>query len=115
MAIKLRKNLNRKNICGKGYCACHKKQYAHGKGMMDVFNSIATPAINLIKDNQDTLKSTAEAIGNVVKIGDSTRTIVQEIMKKRGSKSKNELVPDNLRNIVDKINKYKMGSGFAYV
>ena len=113
MAIKVKKNLNRKYISGKGYCACHKKQYAHGKDMVDVFRSLVTPAVNFIKDNQDTLKSTAEAIGNVAKIGDSTRTIVQEIMKKRSSNSKN--VQDNLKNIVDKINQFKMGSGFAYI
>ena len=115
MAIKLKKSSSRKYISGKGYCACHEKQYVHGKGMVDVLNSLVTPAINFIKDNQDTLKSTAEAIGNVTKIGDSTRTIVQEIMKRRGSKLKTEVVQENLKNIVDKINKFKMGSGFAYI
>ena len=82
---------------------------------MDVFNAIkniAAPAINLIKDNTDTLKSGAEAIGNFAKLGDSTKTIVQEIMKKRKSKSSHD---DTLKNIVDKINQFKIGSGFAYI
>jgi len=71
--------------------------------------------MNFVKDNTDTLKNTAEAIGNVVKIGDSTKTIVQEIMKKRKPKISNSTQDDTLQNIVDKINQFKMGSGFAYV
>ena len=84
---------------------------------MDVFNSIknlAAPAMNLIKDYTDTIQSTAEAIGNVVKIGDSTKTIVQEIMKRKKCKIQNSS-QDTLQNIVDKINRFKMGSGFAYI
>jgi hypothetical protein len=50
-----------------------------------------------------------------VKIGDSTKTIVQEIMKKRKPKIQNSLQDDTLQNIVDKINQFKIGSGFAYV
>ena len=102
----------------KGYCTCQNKKYVHGKGFMDVFNSVknlAAPAMNLIKDNTDTLKSTAEAIGNVVKIGDSTKTIVQEIMKKRKPKIQNSSHEDTLQNIIDKINQFKIGSGFAYI
>jgi hypothetical protein len=118
MALKQRRKVNRRIICGKGYCTCQGKKYVHGKGIMDVFNSVknlAAPAMNLIKDNTDTLKTTAEAIGNVVKIGDSTKTIVQEIMKKRKPKILNSLQDDTLQNIVHKINQFKIGSGFAYV
>jgi hypothetical protein len=118
MALKQKRKVNRKIICGKGYCTCQNKKYVHGKGIMDVFNSvknIVAPAMNLIKDNTDTLKNTAEAIGNVVKIGDSTKTIVQEIMKKRRRNVQNSSQEDTLQNIVDKINQFKMGSGFAYI
>ena len=90
----------------------------HGKGIMDIFNSVknlAEPAINFVKENVDTFKNTAETIGNVVKIGDSTKTIVQEIMKRRKPKVQNNLQEDTLQNIVDKINQFKIGSGFAYV
>ena len=72
MTLKQKKKVDRKIICGKGYCSCRNKQYAHGKGFMDVIQ----PAINFVKENADTLKSTAETIGNVVRIGDSTKTIV---------------------------------------
>ena len=118
MALKQKRKVNRKIICGKGYCACQNKKYVHGKGIMDVINSVknlATPAVNFIKDNTDTLKTTAEAIGNVVKIGDSTKTIVQEIMKRRKPKIQNSPQDDTLQNIIDKINQFKIGSGFAYV
>ena len=118
MALKQKRKVNRKIICGKGYCTCQSKRYVHGKGIMDIFNSVknlAAPAMNLIKDNTDTLKSTAEAIGNVVKIGDSTRAIVQEIRKKRKPKIQISSQEDTLQNIIDKINQFKIGSGFAYV
>ena len=118
MALKQRRKVNRRIICGKGYCTCQGKKYVHGKGIMDVFNSVknlAAPAMNFIKDNTDTLKNTAEAIGNVVKIGDSTKTIVQEIMKKRKAKIQKTSQDDTLQNIVYKINQFKIGSGFAYV
>ena len=59
MALKQKRPGARKIICGKGFCSCQNKKYVHGKGIMDVFNAIkniAAPAINLIKDNTDTLK-----------------------------------------------------------
>ncbi|SRR6266536_2219650 len=118
MGLKQKKTVKRKTICGKGFCNCQNKKYVHGKGVMDIFNSIknlAAPALNLIKDNADTFKSGAEAIGNIVKLGDSTKTIVQEIMKKRKQKINNTSQDDNLRNIIDKINQFKLGSGFAYI
>lgn len=118
MALKQKRKTKRKIICGKGFCTCKNKKYVHGKGFMDIFNSvrnIAEPALNLIKDNKDTLKSTAEAIGNVVKIGDSTKKIVQEILTKRKPKILNISQDNVLQNIVDKINQFKIGSGFAYV
>ena len=107
MTLKQKNKVSRKIICGKGYCSCRYKQYAHGKGFTDVIQ----PAINFVKENADTLKSTAETIGNVVRIGDSTKTIVQEIMKRR----KLKVEEDSLQNIVDKINQFKIGSGFVYV
>ena len=106
MTLKQKNKVSRKIICGKGYFSCRNKQYVHGKGFMDVIQ----PAINYAKENADTLKSTAETIGNVVRIGDSTKTIVQEIMKRRKPKEE-----DSLQNIGDKINQFKLGSGFAYV
>ena len=118
MALKQKRKVNRKTICGKGYCTCQNKKYVHGKGIMDIFNSVknlASPAMNFVKENADTLKNTVEAIGNVVKIGDSTKSIVQEIMKRRKPKVQNSLQEDTLKNIVDKINQFKIGSGFAYV
>ena len=105
MTLKQKKKVSRKFICGKGYCSCRNKQYVHGKGFMDVIQ----PAINFVKENADTLKSTVETIGNAVRIGDSTKTIVQEIMERRKPKE------DSLQNIADKINQFKLGSGFAYV
>jgi hypothetical protein len=93
MVLKQRRKVNRKVICGKGYCTCQSKKYVHGKGIMDV----VALAMNFVKDNADTLKSTAEAIGNVVKIGDSTKTIVQEIMKKRKPKIQNSTQEDTYR------------------
>lgn len=114
MALKQKRKRNRKIICGKGYCPCQNKKYVHGKGIMDIFNSVknfASPALNFVKENTETLKNTAEAIGNVVKIGDTTKTIVQEIMKRR----KPRIQEDSLQNIIEKINQFKMGSGFAYV
>ena len=105
MTLKQKKKVSRKVICGKGYCSCRNKQFVHGKGFMDVIQ----PAINFVKENADTLRSTVETIGNAVRIGDSTKTIVQEIMKRRKPKE------DSLQNIVDKINQFKLGSGFAYV
>ena len=107
MTLKQKKKVSRKFIFGKGYCPCRNKQFVHGKGFMDVIRS----ANNFVKDNADTLKSTAETIGNAVRIGDSTKTIVQEIMKRR----KPKIQEDNLQNIVDKINQFKTGSGFAYI
>ena len=74
MALKLKRKANRRIICGKGFCQCQNKQYVHGRGFMDVVKNLAEPAIKLINDNKDTLKSGVEAIGNIVKIGDSTRT-----------------------------------------
>jgi len=118
MVLKPKRKIKITTICGKGYCTCPNKNYVHGKGIMDIFNSVknlAAPAVNFIKENTDALKGTAEAIGNVVKIGDSTRTIVQEIMKKRKPKIQNSSQDDTLQSIVDKINQFKMGSGFAYV
>ena len=112
MGLKQKRVVKRKTVGGKGFCKCQNRKYVHGKGIMDVIKNIATPAINFVKDNADTLKSGAEVIGNVVKIGDSTKTIVQEIMKKRKPKMQRE---DTLQNIVNKINQFKIGSGFAYV
>ena len=106
MTLKQKNKVSRKIICSKGYCSCRHKQYAHGMGFMDVVQ----PATNFVKENADTLKSTVETLGNVVRIGDSTKTIVQEIMKRRKPKEE-----DSLQNIVDKINQFKLGSGFAYV
>ena len=114
MGLKQRRKVSRKMVCGKGYCSCRSKEYVHGKGIMDIFNSVknlVSPALNFVKENAGTLKSTAETIGNVVKIGDTTKTIVQEVMKRR----KPKIQEDSLQNIVDKINQFKMGSGFAYV
>ena len=107
MTLKQKNKVSRKIICGKGYCSCRNKQFAHGMGFMDVIQ----PAINFVKENADTLKSTAETIGNAVRIGDSTKTIVQEILKRR----KPKVQENSLQNIVDKINQFKMGSGFAYI
>jgi hypothetical protein len=118
MALKQKRKAKRKLICGRGFCTCQHKKYVHGKGFMDVFNSVknaVAPAIDLIKDNTDTIKSGAEMLGNVVKLGDSTKTIVQEIMKRRKPKVETNLDVDNLRGIVDKINQFKLGSGFAYI
>jgi hypothetical protein len=115
MGLKQKRIVGRKIIGGKGFCNCKNKKYVHGKGIMDVISNIAGPAMNFIKDNADTLKSGAEVIGNVVKIGDSTRTIVQEIMKKRKPKILNSSQDDTLQGIVNKINQFKIGSGFAYV
>ena len=106
MTLKQKNKVSRKIICGKGYCSCRNKQYVHGKGFMDVIQ----PAVNFVKENADILKSTVETIGIAVRIGDSTKTIVQEIMKRRKPKEE-----DSLQNIVDKINQFKIGSGFAYV
>ena len=94
MGLKQKKKVNRKIICGRGYCDCQNKYFVTGKGFMD----ITIPKV---------LENTSEAIENVMKIGDSTKTIVKEIMNKRK--------PDNLQNIVDKINRFKKGSGFVYV
>ena len=107
MTLKQKKRVSRKFICGKRYCFCRNKQYVHGKGFMDVIQ----PAVNFVKENADTLKGTIETIGNAVRIGDSTKTIVQEIMKRR----KPKVQENSLQNIVDKINQFKMGSGFAYI
>jgi hypothetical protein len=115
MGLKQKRVVRRKIVGGKGFCKCQDKKYVHGKGIMDVIKNIATPAINFVKDNADTLKSGAEVIGNVVKIGDSTKTIVQEIMKKRKPKMPSSSQEDTLQNIVNKINQFKIGSGFAYV
>lgn len=118
MALKQKRKISRKIICGKGYCTCHNKKFVHGKGIMDIFNSVkdlASPAMNFVKENTDALKSTAEAIGNVIKIGDSTKTIVQEIMKRKKSKIQSSSQEDTLQNIINKINQFKIGSGFAYV
>src|SRR5271155_967406 len=111
MVLRQNKKINRKIICGKGFCQCQNRNYVHGKGVMDIFNSIknvATPAINFITENKDALKSGAESLGNLIKIGDSTKTIVQEILKKRKPKVVGE-DSNNLLNIVDKINQFKMG------
>ena len=119
MPLRQRTKTRRKTICGKGFCECKSKQFVHGKGFMDIIQAlknVVTPAINMINENKDVLKSGVEAVGNVVKIGDSTRTIVQEIMKKRKQKvEKEEVATDGLQNIVNKINQFKMGSGFQYV
>src|SRR5688572_32964636 len=107
MGLKQRRRVSRKVVCGKGYCTCRNKQYVHGKGIMDIFNSVkslVSPAMNFVKENADTLKNTAEAVGNVVKIGDTTKTIVQELIKRR----KPKMQEDSLQNIVDKINQFKM-------
>src|SRR5260221_9850870 len=109
MALKVKRKVKRRIICDRGFCQCQNKQYVHGKGFMDVVKNLTEPAIKLINDNKETIKSGAEAIGNIVKIGDSTRRIVQEIRKNRKPKV------DNLQSIVDKINQFKMGSGFAYI
>jgi len=109
MVLKQMRETNRRIICGRGFCQCQNRQYVHGKGFMDVVKNLAAPAIKLITENKDTLKSGVEAIGNLVKIGDSTKTIVQEIRKNRTPKA------DNLQNIVDRMNQFKMGSGFAYI
>src|SRR6188768_2449741 len=107
MTLKQKNKVSRKIICGKGYCSCRNKQFTQGMGFMDVVQ----PAINFVKENADTLKSTAETIGNVVRIGDSTKTIVKEIIKRRKPKEEDSLQ----KFIVDKINQFKTGSGFAYV
>ena len=93
MGLKQKKKVNRKIICGRGYCDCQNKYFVKGKGIMDIDNKV--------------LESSSRAIENVMNIGDSTKTIVKEIMNKRK--------PDKLQNIVDKINRFKKGSGFVYV
>ena len=105
MTLKQKKTVSTKFKSGKGYCPCRNKQFVHGKGFMDVIR----PANNFVQENADTLKSTIETIGNAVRIGDSTKTIVQEIMKRRKQKE------DPLQNIVDKINQSQISSGFPYV
>ena len=91
MGLQTRKKANKKVICGRGYCTCKK-----GKGLTDV----ALPVIDIVKDNKGTIE-------NVVSLADSTKAIASEIMKKYKK-------PDKLQNIVDKLNKLKVGSGFAY-
>ena len=84
MGLKQKKKVNRKVICGRGFCDCK------GKGFVDIDSKV--------------LESIPESIDNVMKINDSTKTIVKEIMNKRKP-----------QNIVDKINRFKKGSGFVYV
>ena len=93
MGLKQKKKINRKTICGRGYCCCQNKYFVQGKGIMDIDSKV--------------LESIPESIDNVMKINDSTKTIVKEILNKRK--------PNNLQNIVDKINRFKTGSGFVYV
>ena len=40
MPLKPKRKANRKMICGKGYCTCQSKKYVHGKGIIDLFNSV---------------------------------------------------------------------------
>ena len=80
---------------------------------MDTIKSIVMPAINMLNENKDIIKSGVEAIGHIAKISDSTKTIAQTIMNKRKLKSIEENI--GLQDIVDKINAFKLGSGFAYV
>jgi hypothetical protein len=109
MGLKQRRKTNGRIICGRGFCKCQNREYVRGKGFMDILKNLAAPAIKLITENKDTLKSGVEAIGHIVKIGDSTKTIVEKMIKNRKPKV------DNLQSIVDKMNEIKMGSGFAYI
>lgn len=116
MVLKQKMGRNRKIICGKGYCACHNKKYVRGKGFMDTIKSIVMPAINMLNENKDTIKSGVEAIGHIAKISDSTKTIAQTIMNRRKLKHTEKNNADvGIQGIIDKINAFKMGSGFAYV
>ena len=110
MSLKYRRS-RKKLVSGRGYCACSKRAYITGKGIMDVVKNIVKPVAEFVKDNVSTLKSTAEAVGNVVKIGADTKIIVDQIMKNRKSKMQHDgKIPD----IVKRINEFKVGGGFAY-
>ena len=99
MGLKLKRKESRKIISGKGYCPCRNREYVSGKGFVDNIQILSD-----IKENP--VKPITEVIGNAVRIADSTKTIVQEIRNKR---------KPELQNIVDRINQFKIGSGFAYV
>jgi hypothetical protein len=99
MGLKLKRKESRKIISGKGYCPCRNREYVSGKGFIDNIKILSD-----IKENP--VKPITEVIGNAVRIADSTKTIVQEIRNKR---------KPELQNIVDRINQFKIGSGFAYV
>ena len=96
MGLKLKRKESRKVILGKGYCHCGNKQYVSGKGLVDVLKVVKEIGVSPIP----------EVFENTIKIADSTKAIVQEIRNKR---------KPELQNIVDRINQFKIGSGFAYV
>src|SRR5579872_1683596 len=100
MGLKLKRKESRKVICGKGYCPCRNREYVSGKGFVDILKLLPLP-----KDIGITPTLT-ETIEDTVKFADSTKAIVQEIRNRR---------KPELQNIVDRINQFKIGSGFAYV
>ena len=90
-----------------------KCKHTYGEGILDSIK----PIVELVTDNKDLIKQVAEPITNIMQIGKNTKQIIDSI------KNKDRLTIDerlafqhkHLKNIVDRINNIKMGSGFAIV
>ena len=72
------------------------------------------PLVDLAVDNKELIKDVGESAINTFKVDEDMKEIVDSIRKKRHIKSNIE-DENKLEHIVNKINKIKMGSGFAIV
>ena len=72
------------------------------------------PLIDLAVDNKELIKDVGESAVKTFKVDEDMKEIVDSIRKKRHIKSNIE-DENKLEHIINKINKIKMGSGFAIV
>ena len=98
----------------------HSYKMYSGNGVINSINKLSKPIIDFVSNNMDTLKHIGETAINAVKVGQTTRQIVNTI--KNDYKHRNLTASENLayehkdlNDIIKRISKLKTtGSGFAY-
>ena len=82
----------------------HKRtNHSRGQGFFKHVMSLVNKAI----ENKDEIDKVASTVKDVVNIGKNTKEIIKEIKARRDN--------NEISNIVDKINRLRVGKGFAYI
>jgi hypothetical protein len=101
---------------GRGYrhCSCE------GSGVFDVIKDISKPLIDFATNNKDFAKNIGETAINAAKVGHNTKQIVNAIKNDYNNMNltTNEKIAydhKNLKDVIARINRLKVGSGFRVI